>query len=197
MSTNVKTVEGDYFESGFWGADTTQVMLGELPSISIEEFGAYAKEAVLAFIPLLSVEDFKAAGQLIKFTRDLLASVSVRTIPSPYTGLEDPESVTHDFVKAHGDLQSALAAEGLAKAFGRTRGHLSIHYASNPFIVRQETVIIGGRHETSHIEFLLSALDHFEGGTFGWHPELGAPQTVHDAVREIDEAYKTHETSRT
>jgi hypothetical protein len=194
MSADLKTLEGTYFETGFWGSDTTQVQLGELPSISIDQFSGFSAETVRQLVPLLLPDEQVAIKERLQLVRQTLAEIPTRELPSLYTGSEDAAAVTHAYMdKSNTETERALAGEGVAKVAAASQGHVWAHYRNNPFVVHNGTVVIGGSYQVGSVEFVHWTLDQLEGESWGWPPALGAPQSAFDALEKIDESFWQYE----
>jgi hypothetical protein len=192
MSWEVVTVDGDPFSGGFFGADTSRIMLGELPAMSIDQFGEFAGDAMVGVLPHLSVKDRTEARNLIEAAKRKIDGRPVRTVENPYADASSADAMAADWDRSErtGDkVGASLASEGIMKAVGADLGNISTHYSENPFIVRDTTVIIGGTYEVEQLEFMYFALNYLEGGGFGWDDELGVPATAAKAIAQVDLAF--------
>jgi hypothetical protein len=192
MSWEVQTVDSDPFSGGFFGADTSRIMLGELPAMGIDQFAGFAGDAMAEALPHLSAKDRTEARNLVNAAKSKTDGKPVRTIESPYADASSTDAMAVDWGRSSriGDkVGASLAAEGIMKAIGADIGNISTHYSENPFIVRDTTIVIGGTYEVEQLEFIYFALNYLEGGGLGWSDELGIPAAAAKAIAQIDAAF--------
>jgi hypothetical protein len=193
MSYEILATDGEYFVGGFWSADTSRIRLGDLDPIGMDQFGEYASEAIINLLPALSSERRIQASSLINDTSRKLADLPVRPVENTFTGAEDYQMLVDQqrALQGKGTDNPALAqelGEGIARAIGSHIGHTEIYYENNPFVVRDNRVVIAGTYEVEGMEFIHFSVNYLGGGDFGWPKEIGAPKSAIDAVKRLEAA---------
>lgn len=212
MSFSIETKNrGNVSEFGFWGSDTTRIMLGELPSIPIGQFCRYATEAIVASLPLASVEQREAMKRMITFAVQRNESKVIRATTNPLdfprhhpidvTSTEQVsdvlqvetyrapqgffEELREASEKGDEDRTEQLIDEwylGMNSSKGNT-----VEYSENPFEVKPTVIVIRKMYEVDFDEFALFAIHYITGGLVGWDSR-GIPDYAHESLQTLQQA---------
>lgn len=189
MSLEIQSKGGESFNAGFWGPDTTRVMLGGLPTMSLKQFCDYATQAIVGCAPELAPEQRQNCSGWVKWVRqDALEKTPVRTTGTFRTGFEEVGTLLTEMEQAEDPQTKAETIEALAMANSIRLGNISEVYDENPFLFRDDAISIGESYEVDPVEFVVFTTQCLHGGLFGWDEELGVPECVVAAVNQLETA---------
>lgn len=190
MSFEVLTANGGSFEGGFLGADTSRVMLGDLPVITMKQFCKFSTEVLLEAIPKLDESQLRELQEHVSFAQRGIDGVAKRHESNPYTGFESIDVLMTAFSKAkdEGDEVAAQdAGEAVAQAMSETFGNMCVLYEENPFTLRGDVIAVGDQYEVVVGEFASFVSSYLRGGALGWGSQ-GIPDYAAEATRQLSEA---------
>ena len=190
MSFEVATTNGEVFTGGFFSADTSRIMLGDLPVITMKQFCEFSTEVLLEAIPQLDGHVLEEVQEHIAFAQSGIEGAAEREDSNPYTGFEsiDVLMAAFDKAKKEGNQREAEdASEAATMAMSEIFGNFCVLYEENPFVFRDGLVAIGDQYEVSVDEFASFTASYLRGGFLGWGSH-GVPDYAARAVEQLVQA---------
>lgn len=216
MSYKLETENrGGVPEFGFWGPDTTKVMLGDLPGMPTPQFCRYSVEAIITALSLaddIPKEEIRIAiREGIGWASEVNAGKKIMSTQNPLNfprqqaiSLTAKEQIT-DEITVQGvnasrafweELdQAALGGDEERKAQLMEEYNLAVNasqgtttaYPENPFSVERTNIVIGNMYVVSFAEFARFATHYIGGGFLGWDSR-GVPDYAHESLERLKQA---------
>jgi hypothetical protein len=190
MTTRIETLDGGDIDTGFWGPDVSKIQLGDLPTMTTQQFVGYAALSLVQdIIPKLNDDERIQWARNVSYVRQQVEHAPVKNVTDKFFALsadELAEQFSTVSEKDRGELLDELAAAvvPIEKA---------IYYPESPFTVQGDGQRISLSHEgeTHHVidtkDFFYLFTKIVHGGFVGWD-ERGTYQEVKDATVLVDSA---------
>lgn len=190
MSFEVVTSNGEVFRGGFFGPDTSRIMLGELPVITTKQFCEFSTEVLLEAIPGLDEDMHREIQDHVSYAQRGVEGIEEKHQENPYTGFESIDVLMRAFSKAkeEGDEAEAQnAGEAATQAMSEIFGNTCVLYEENPFTLRDNVIAIGEQYEVTIGEFASFVASYLKGGIIGWGSD-GIPDYAAESIRRLSES---------
>ena len=201
---------------GFWGPDTTRVMLGELPAIPTARFCIWSTQTMVSLLSLLKGEERErladaikdgidrvredSSGGKIRPTRSVFDLPVSRVVEAGETIRMGEDlsvqrvGVSRDFIEDIGRVLDSGDFDGFNQlmdgyflALGGLGGKEMGNYLENPFVIEGSGVTIAGKYSLDCEEFAWFAIGCIGGGTFGWDSR-GTPDYAQESLNILARA---------
>lgn len=194
MSILIEATDGSQIEAGFWGADISKVMLGELAPITTQQFAGYAGLTLAEVIPTLDNQQRVDLSGRVHKVRQRLDALPAKQISDQFSGQCLDELLSQVDTVDDEDSFELWSTIGAAAA----PTERAYDYATNPFTVWPVGQLIdmedvyGARHTINNGGFVVLAYRVMRGGWAGW-TEDGTYQEIKDLAVSFDKALSSPE----
>lgn len=193
MSMRIPTLDGGEISAGYWGPDTSKVELGELPTMTTQQFAGYAALTLTrGIIPDLEPDTRAKWAADARNLHNMVKDTPTMKITGKFIGhaIGDLSALgdkveSDDSAEYNAILNSALVPTEDA-----------VYYRENPFFVRPGGKQVDFVHENAVAHmldreyFFALAYRVIRGGLTGWTADGAEPGTV-DAAKAINDAFET------
>lgn len=191
MTVLLESLDGRVIDTGFWGPDQSKVQLGDLPSITTQQFVGYG---VLALTEgLLRATDSTIIARLNRghITQELCRRVSCLStlkITGQFYG-QDLDALLAQRNVVTEDARSEWLTMVYAAS---TPTSEALYYPRSPFMVQADGQRVGlldqqeVRHVVNYVDFFALTCNVIQGGNGGWQGETYVE--VKEAALRLDEA---------
>lgn len=215
MSYEIETRNhGKVPEFGFWGPDTSRIMLGDLPAMTTPQFCKYATEAIVAVAPQANANQIEQIKERIKWALEVNAGKKVRSTKSPFSFPRQLhiETISKEQIADNITFKKFLAPtsffeelnqatvvddkdrkvrllEEFQVALNLDNGNIA-NYLKNPFRVEVDSIVMDNVYVVDCVEFTRFATQYINGGLLG-SDSRGIPDYAQESFQKLKQTFST------